>query len=156
MPLTPNRGLTKTTGVSGWMATIHFTTVRAPVLISGHFASLPGKMRNAPLGSIFYPPFCIFAYCLDYSGNPPIKQWNYLQTLGLQTDRRETPSANDFRRVFTITILRNGTDLVTLARFMGHNRLKVLQRYLKLLQKTFKKPTGGLVPLMMRTIIWGV
>lgn len=45
----------------------------------------------------------------------------------------DTPSAHDFRRAFAITMLRNGTDLVTLARLMGHTNLKVLQRYLKLL-----------------------
>jgi integrase/recombinase XerD len=43
----------------------------------------------------------------------------------------ETPSAHDFRRAFAITMLRNWTDLVTLARLMGHTSLKVLQRYLK-------------------------
>jgi integrase/recombinase XerD len=41
------------------------------------------------------------------------------------------PSAHDFRRAFAITMLRNGIDLVTLARLMGHTSLKVLQRYLK-------------------------
>ena len=43
----------------------------------------------------------------------------------------DVPSAHDFRRAFAITMLRNGTDLVTLARLMGHTSLKVLQRYLK-------------------------
>jgi integrase/recombinase XerD len=41
------------------------------------------------------------------------------------------PTAHSFRRAFAITMLRNGTDLVTLARLMGHTNLKVLQRYLK-------------------------
>jgi integrase/recombinase XerD len=45
----------------------------------------------------------------------------------------DAPSAHDFRRAFAITMLRQGTDLVTLARLMGHTSLKVLQRYLKLL-----------------------
>ena len=45
--------------------------------------------------------------------------------------RVDTPSAHDFRRAFAITMLRNGTDLVTLARLMGHTSLKVLQAYLK-------------------------
>ena len=43
----------------------------------------------------------------------------------------EAPSAHDFRRAFALTMLRNGTDLVSLARLMGHTNLKVLQRYLK-------------------------
>lgn len=43
----------------------------------------------------------------------------------------DAPRAHDFRRAFAITMLRNGVDLVTLARLMGHTNLKVLQRYLK-------------------------
>lgn len=42
------------------------------------------------------------------------------------------PTAHDFRRAFAINCLRNGMDLVTLARLMGHTSLKVLQRYLKM------------------------
>lgn len=41
------------------------------------------------------------------------------------------PTAHDFRRAFAINMLRNGVDLVTLSRLMGHTSLKVLQRYLK-------------------------
>jgi integrase/recombinase XerD len=43
----------------------------------------------------------------------------------------DAPSPHDFRRAFALIMLRNGTDLVTLARLMGHTNLKVLQRYLK-------------------------
>lgn len=43
----------------------------------------------------------------------------------------DAPTAHDFRRAFALTMLRKGTDLVTLARLMGHTSLKVLQRYLK-------------------------
>jgi integrase/recombinase XerD len=49
------------------------------------------------------------------------------------------PSAHDFRRAFAITMLRNGTDLVTLARLMGHTSLKVLQRYLKQLPEDLQE-----------------
>jgi len=43
----------------------------------------------------------------------------------------DAPTAHDFRHAFALTMLRKGTDLVTLARLMGHTSLKVLQRYLK-------------------------
>ena len=51
----------------------------------------------------------------------------------------DAPSAHDFRRAFAITMLRNGTDLVTLARLMGHTSLKVLQRYLKQLPEDLQE-----------------
>lgn len=49
------------------------------------------------------------------------------------------PSAHDFRRAFAISMLRNGVDLVTLARLMGHTSLKVLQRYLKQLPEDLQE-----------------
>lgn len=41
------------------------------------------------------------------------------------------PSLHSFRRAFALTMLRNGCDLVTLARLMGHSDYETLQRYLK-------------------------
>lgn len=41
------------------------------------------------------------------------------------------PTPHDFRRAFALTMLRNGTDLITLSRLMGHTSLTVLTRYLK-------------------------
>jgi site-specific recombinase XerD len=43
----------------------------------------------------------------------------------------EEPSLHDFRRAFAISMLRNGTDIFTLAKLMGHEGITVLQRYLK-------------------------
>lgn len=37
---------------------------------------------------------------------------------------------HDFRRFFAITMLRNGADLISISRLMGHSSLSVLQRYL--------------------------
>jgi integrase/recombinase XerD len=42
----------------------------------------------------------------------------------------EMPSPHDFRRAFALNMLRNGVDLVTLARLMGHTTTTVLWRYL--------------------------
>ena len=41
------------------------------------------------------------------------------------------PGLHGFRRAFALAMLRNGIDLVTLSRLMGHSGLAVLQRYLK-------------------------
>jgi len=43
----------------------------------------------------------------------------------------EEPSLHDFRRAFALAMLRNGTDIFTLAKLMGHEGISVLQRYLK-------------------------
>ena len=42
----------------------------------------------------------------------------------------EAPSLHDFRRAFALSMLRNGTDIFTLAKLMGHKGISVLQRYL--------------------------
>jgi integrase/recombinase XerD len=41
------------------------------------------------------------------------------------------PSAHDFRRAHALMMLRAGTDIITLARLMGHASLEVLTRYLR-------------------------
>jgi len=43
----------------------------------------------------------------------------------------EEPSLHDFRRAFALAMLRNGTDVYTLAKLMGHEGIAILQRYLK-------------------------
>lgn len=40
-------------------------------------------------------------------------------------------SPHSFRRLFALTMLRNGTDIFTLQILMGHADLQVLKRYLK-------------------------
>ena len=45
--------------------------------------------------------------------------------------RVEEPSPHDFRRAFALSMLRNRTDIFTLAKLMGHEGISVLQRYLK-------------------------
>ncbi len=43
----------------------------------------------------------------------------------------EKPNCHDFRRAFALSMLRNGVDIFTLAKLMGHEGISVLQRYLK-------------------------
>lgn len=42
----------------------------------------------------------------------------------------EQPSIHAFRRYFALTMLRNGTDIFTLQKLMGHADLQILRRYL--------------------------
>ena len=46
----------------------------------------------------------------------------------------KTPGLHDFRRCYAVTMLRNGCDLITLSRLMGHSGLEVLKRYLAITQ----------------------
>ncbi|HBG73955.1 MAG TPA: hypothetical protein DEP80_04125 [Anaerolineae bacterium] len=43
----------------------------------------------------------------------------------------EGSTAHDFRRAFALAMLRNGVDVFTLAKLMGHEGITALQRYLK-------------------------
>jgi len=43
----------------------------------------------------------------------------------------EEPALHDFRRAFALSMLRNGMDIFTLAKLMGHEGISVLQCYLK-------------------------
>jgi site-specific recombinase XerD len=43
----------------------------------------------------------------------------------------EEPALHDFRRAFALFMLRNRTDIFTLAKLMGHAGISVLQCYLK-------------------------
>lgn len=43
-------------------------------------------------------------------------------------------SPHDYRRAFAVNMLRNGCDLVSLSRLMGHSDLSTLNRYLALVQ----------------------
>jgi integrase len=49
------------------------------------------------------------------------------------------PTAHDFRRAFALAMLRNGVDLITLSRLMGHTTIKVLQRYLNQLPEDLQE-----------------
>jgi integrase/recombinase XerD len=49
------------------------------------------------------------------------------------------PGMHSFRRAFAINSLRNGMDVVTLQRLMGHADLSVIDRYLALLDEDLQR-----------------
>ncbi len=62
---------------------------------------------------------------LSYDG---LREIIHRRSLDAKVDE---PCLHDFRRAFALAMLRNGTDVYTLARLMGHEGITVLQRYLK-------------------------
>jgi integrase/recombinase XerD len=64
--------------------------------------------------------------------NERLTYWGLRQIMRRRAEKAgvQKPSLHSFRRFFAITMLRNGTDLVTLARLLGHSDLQVLERYL--------------------------
>lgn len=57
------------------------------------------------------------------------------------------PGLHDFRRTFALESLRNGCDMYSLMRLMGHSSPAALQRYLALVQDDLKKAHAGSSPV---------
>jgi integrase/recombinase XerD len=68
---------------------------------------------------------CFGTECLSYDGLREILNRR------AQEANVDKPTLHDFRSAFALSMLRNGTDLYTLAKLMGHEGITVLQRYLK-------------------------
>lgn len=51
----------------------------------------------------------------------------------------EIPSPNDFRRGCALTLLRNGVDVVSVSRMLGHSDVRVTMRYLALVSDDLEK-----------------
>ena len=56
----------------------------------------------------------------------------------------EEPARHGFRRALALAMLRNGTDIFTPAKLMGHEGISVLQRYLKQTNMDKKEETHRL------------
>jgi integrase/recombinase XerD len=59
--------------------------------------------------------------------------WGLRQVMrrrGEQAGIDKTPSLHSFRRLFALSMLRNGTDIYSLQALMGHADLQMLRRYL--------------------------
>lgn len=52
------------------------------------------------------------------------------------------PGMHMFRRAFALNSLRNGMDMITLQRLMGHSSLAIIHRYLKLVDDDLKESQG--------------
>lgn len=53
-----------------------------------------------------------------------------LRRLAKQAGLEKVPSPHDFRRTCALTLLRNGADLLSVSRLLGHTSLEVTKRYL--------------------------
>lgn len=95
------------------------------------------RMRNAPLMARIRQKKRIAdhnALWMNEDGGPLAKYGvrEAIKRRARQAGVRE-PGLHEFRRAFAINSLRNGMDVVTLQRLLGHSTLAIINRYLKLL-----------------------
>ena len=62
----------------------------------------------------------------------PISYWGFREIIHRRANKAQVPvpGIHDFRRAFALECLRNGMDIYSLQKLMGHADLQVLQRYL--------------------------
>ncbi len=67
----------------------------------------------------------------------PLTRYGLTQMLKRRAIRAGVPkqTPHSFRRLFALTMLRNGVNLYSLQALMGHADLQILKRYLKLTQQ---------------------
>jgi len=68
-----------------------------------------------------------------YHGSQRLTYWGLRSMVIRRSEKAEiNPSSlHDFRRAFAIAMLREGVDIFTLAKLMGHSSIDVLKHYLK-------------------------
>ena len=69
----------------------------------------------------------------DHQGEP-LTYWGLRQVIRRRAEQAgiKPPAIHSFRRLFALTMLRNGVDIYSLQLLMGHADLQILRRYLKL------------------------
>jgi integrase/recombinase XerD len=53
-----------------------------------------------------------------------------LERRSIRAGLKQAPSLHDFRRQFGLSMLNNGSDLMSLQKLMGHSDISVTRRYL--------------------------
>ena len=72
----------------------------------------------------------------------PLTYWgviSLLKRLSKQAGMTKAPSPHDFRRATALQLLRNGADVVSVSRLLGHSGLQVTTRYLAQLESDLQR-----------------
>jgi hypothetical protein len=59
----------------------------------------------------------------------------------------QSQGIHTFRRLFALTMLRNGTDIVTLSRLMGHSTTDILKKYLAQTDEDLREASAKASPI---------
>lgn len=78
---------------------------------------------------------------LTYSG----LRWVILRRF--ENARVKPQGIHTFRRLFALTMLRNGTDIVTLSRLMGHSTTDILKKYLAQTDEDLREASAKASPI---------
>lgn len=73
-----------------------------------------------------------------------LTKWGIRQLVRRAAERAgvDTPGMHEFRRAFAINSLRNGMDVATLQRLLGHSSIEVVNRYLALVDDDLRAASG--------------
>ena len=73
-----------------------------------------------------------------------LTKWGIRQIVRRAAERAgvNAPGMHEFRRAFAINSLRNGMDVATLQRLLGHSSLEVVLRYLDLVDDDLRRASG--------------